>query len=194
MILVSSFNSYWCTGCKVSAALKIQEGYKVGYALSSCFMSMLCSVPLFLRSPTLCPFRAPRKQIWKASRWALTNDWHHSGYIWEKLAKDTKAPEQWCNQEQPDIPMFPIFLSCNITVYKYLLNYVQINLEQWGSPCSGQLHTLGVWPDQSPSTFCPPPPLLMLATFPTLARGNNAVCVVINSQILINLAEVLARV
>lgn len=193
MILVSSFNSYWCTGCKVSAALKIQEGYKVGYALSSCFMSMLCSVPLFLRSPTLSPFRAPRKQIWKASRWALTNDWHHSGYIWEKLAKDTKASEQWCNQEQPDIPMFPIFLSCNITVYKYLLNYVQINLEQWGSPCSGQLHTLGVWPDQSPSTFCPPP-LLMLATFPTLARGNNAVCVVINSQILINLAEVLARV
>lgn len=187
MILVSSFNSYWCTGCKVSAALKIQEGYKVGYALSSCFMSMLCSVPLFLRSP--------RKQIWKASRWALTNDWHHSGYIWEKLAKDTKAPEQWCNQEQPDIPMFPIFLSCNVTVYKYLLNYVQINLEQWGSPCSGQLHTLGVWPDQSPSTFCSPPtPLLMLATFPTLARGNNAVCVVINSQILINLAEVLARV
>lgn len=170
MILVSSFNSYWCTGCKVSAALKIQEGYKVGYALSSCFMSMLCSVPLFLRSPTLCPFRAPRKQIWKASRWALTNDWHHSGYIWEKLAKDTKASEQWCNQEQPDIPMFPIFLSCNITVYKYLLNYVQINLEQWGSPCSGQLHTLArglTWPV---TQHILPPPLIDAGNFSNFSQ------------------------
>lgn len=34
--------------------------------------------------------------------------------------------------------MFPIFLSCNVTVYKYLLNYVQNSLVcDEGAPAQG---------------------------------------------------------